>query len=259
MNEVRVLLVEDNITNQQVALRVLRKLGIRVDAVSNGAEAVEVLQSTAYHLVFMDVQMPVMDGLEATRRIRDPHSGMGNHGIPIIAMTAFEMPGDRERCLEAGMNDYVSKPIDRRALAETLGRWLGREYLGMRDEEREVEQRSEVGMVVFDREAMVERLLDDEELAKGVITGFLADMPQQIQALEELVEAEDAKGVERQAHTIKGAAASVGGEALRGVAFEIEKQGKIGDVSELEARMTELQRQFDRLRVAVEKHYPDLR
>ena len=120
----RLLLVEDNITNQQVALGILRKLGLHADAVADGVEAIHALSSIPYDLVLMDVQMPVMDGLEATRQIRSVLSPIANHNIPIIAMTAEAMQGDRERCLQAGMNDYVSKPVASQALAERLARWL---------------------------------------------------------------------------------------------------------------------------------------
>jgi len=124
---VRVLLAEDNVTNQQVALGILKKLGLRADAVADGSEAIRSLETIPYGLVLMDVQMPEMDGFEATRRIRDPRSAVLHHGIPIIAMTAHAMQGDRERCLDAGMDDYVTKPISPQALAEALDRWLPRE------------------------------------------------------------------------------------------------------------------------------------
>ncbi len=121
---VRILLAEDNIVNQMVAVGILKKLGLRADAVANGAEAVDALKTIPYDLVLMDVQMPVMDGLEATRRIRNPHSAVLNHQIPIIAMTAGVMQEDRDRCLNAGMNDYVTKPVSPQALAEALEEWL---------------------------------------------------------------------------------------------------------------------------------------
>ena len=121
---VRLLLAEDNMTNQKVALGVLKRLGLEADAVGNGLEAVSALETTRYGLVLMDVQMPEMDGYEATAKIRDPESNVSWHEIPVIAMTAHAMQGDREKCIEAGMNDYVPKPISAQALAEVLDRWL---------------------------------------------------------------------------------------------------------------------------------------
>ncbi|NTV99618.1 MAG: response regulator, partial [Chlorobiaceae bacterium] len=120
----RLLLAEDSSINQKVVTGLLGKLGYRIDVVGNGQEALQALESVPYDLVLMDVQMPEMDGLEATRLIRNPHTKVLNHRIPVIALTAHAMEGDRELCLQAGMNDYVSKPIDSRLLAETLRKWL---------------------------------------------------------------------------------------------------------------------------------------
>ncbi len=121
--QTHLLLAEDSKVNQVVALAMLEKAGYRVDAVSNGREAVEAVQAHSYDLVLMDVSMPEMDGFDATTAIRRLPSEVSR--IPIIAMTAHAMEGDRERCLQAGMNDYVSKPVDRRGLLDTVGRWLG--------------------------------------------------------------------------------------------------------------------------------------
>jgi PAS domain S-box-containing protein len=120
----RILIAEDNLINQRVAIRMLEKLGLFADIVDNGAKAVEALKATAYPLVLMDCQMPEMDGFEATRTIREWETAEHLPRTPILAMTAHAMPGDRERCLESGMDDYISKPISLSVLESTLSRWL---------------------------------------------------------------------------------------------------------------------------------------
>jgi CheY-like chemotaxis protein len=120
--KVRVLLAEDNPVNQKVATLMLQKLGLEVDVVATGVEALDALIGVSYDLVLMDCQMPEMDGYEATRRIRERERG--RRRIPVVAMTANAMVGDREKCLEAGMDDHIPKPVRKEALLRTLGRWL---------------------------------------------------------------------------------------------------------------------------------------
>jgi PAS domain S-box-containing protein len=122
--DLRILVAEDNKVNREVAIRNLQRLGLQADAVVNGEEAIKALATEPYDLVLMDVQMPDMDGIEAARIIRDPNSTVRCHEIPIIAMTASALQGDRERCLEAGMNDYIAKPVSLQALAVALDAWL---------------------------------------------------------------------------------------------------------------------------------------
>jgi two-component system sensor histidine kinase/response regulator len=253
----RILLAEDNTTNQQVALGILKKLGLRADAVANGAEALKALKILPYDLVLMDVQMPEMDGLEATRRVRDPRSAIPNRRIPIIAMTAHAMQGDRERCLQAGMNDYVAKPVSPRALAEALDKWLPQGSAATTDRAREAPEgvacmlAQEPETLVFDRAGMMTRMMDDEDLAREILATFLEDIPQQIATLRSDLEAGNAAGAERQAHTIKGVSATVGGERLRDVAFEMEKAARVGDLSAAAGHLDELDAQFDRLKQAM--------
>jgi PAS domain S-box-containing protein len=255
--EARILLAEDNITNQQVALGILKKLGLRADAVASGVEALKALEALPYDLVLMDIQMPEMDGIEATHRIRDPQSAVPNHAIPIIAMTAHAMQGDRERCMAAGMNDYVAKPVSPRSLAEVLDRWLPQGSAAITDRvpvapaEAAALPAQGSAAPVFDHAGMMARLMNDENLAKQIVAEFLKDIPQQITALRGCLEAGNATGVARQAHTIKGAAATVGGERLRAVAFEIEKSGKAGDLSAAAGQLAGLDAQFDRLKQAL--------
>jgi len=265
----RILLAEDNITNQQVALGILKKLGLRADAVANGAEAVKALETLPYDLVLMDVQMPEMDGLEATRAIRHPQSAVRNHHIPIIAMTANAMQGDRQTCLDAGMNDYVSKPIAPQALAEALDTWLPKDTAATTEDAPDASERTsavsaqehaeEPEAPVFDRAGMLARLMDDEELARTVTEAFLDDIPRQIEALRGYLDAGDVAGAERQAHTIKGVSATVGGQGLRAVAFEMEKAARARDVSAVKARMADLEGQFEALKDAMQKDMSSLR
>jgi len=122
--DVRILLAEDNFINQKVAQNLLKKLGYRADLAADGQEALHALETLDYDLVLMDCMMPTMDGFEATARIRDAGSQVLNHRVPVVAMTANAMKGDREKCLEAGMDDYLSKPVKQDELAEILKKWL---------------------------------------------------------------------------------------------------------------------------------------
>jgi len=122
---VRILLVDDNHVNQKIALYFIeKKFGYNADVVNNGREAIESLERLDYDLVVMDCQMPEMDGYEATRRIRDETSSVRDHKIPIIAMTANAMKGDRERCLEVGMDDYIDKPINAKKFEHLINRYV---------------------------------------------------------------------------------------------------------------------------------------
>ncbi len=250
----RILLAEDNITNQQVALGILKKMGLRADAVANGAEALTALETIPYNLVLMDVQMPVMGGYEATRLIRDSKSAVLNHQVPVIAMTAHAMQGDRERCLASGMNDYVTKPVSPQALADVLRLWLteetGTASQPVANTTAPVSSQK-TAVPVFDHAGMMERLMDDEELVRVVLNGFLEDIPRQIAALQVYLESGDAAGIELKAHTIKGAASNVGGERLRESAAKIEQAGKAGDLADARTSLANLSEQFAALRTAV--------
>ncbi len=255
----RILLAEDNATNRAVAQGILGKLGLTADAVVNGAEALRALEAKQYDLVLMDVQMPEIDGLEATRRIRDPRSAVLDHAVPIVAMTAHALQGDERKCLDAGMNDYVTKPVSPRALALALERWLPR---GAGGSERPAPAERDAAPPesrpsppdsppVFDRAGMMARLMDDEDLAGAVVRGFLEEMPNEIETLKRCLIAGDAAGARRQAHSIKGASANVGAEALRAVAVEAEKAGQAGDLTAIKARMPDLESQYALLREAM--------
>ncbi|MBF0530086.1 MAG: response regulator, partial [Deltaproteobacteria bacterium] len=253
----RILLTEDNATHKQVTLGILRKFGLSVDVVANGAEALAALESIPYDLVLMDARMPVMDGLEVTRRIRDPQSPVRNHDIPIIAMTAYAEQSDREKCLESGMNDHVPKPVTMQCLAETLKKWLTKDSIASEwtNEKHELEKAEESLMAeprIWNKKRLLEHLVDDENTKKMILGCFLTEIPTRIKALKAFLEGGDLLNSELQAHAIKGSSAIVGGERLRAVAFKIKKAARDGNLKVVKAGMAELETQFERLKEAME-------
>jgi CheY-like chemotaxis protein/HPt (histidine-containing phosphotransfer) domain-containing protein len=261
---VRILLVEDNVTNQQVALGILKKLGLTADAVAHGGAAVDAVRQLPYDLVLMDVQMPEVDGLEATRRIRDPREGALNPGIPIIAMTAHAMQGDRETCLAAGMDDYVAKPVSPQALARIMQKWLvrgpdssfpppqgktsGQTPSPMEDIPSEKNK-------IFNRSALLGRLLGDEALMKRVLSEFLMDMPSVIAGAREAVKQANTKDAGTLVHKIAGAAANIDAGAFHRVASDMERAARTGDPETLKKLMPTLENRFQQLKetLALEK------
>ncbi len=264
---VKILLAEDNATNQIVALKLIEKLGYHADVVTNGREVIDTLRRLRYDLVFMDCQMPEMDGFEATRSIRNVSSGVLNPSIPIIAMTAHARKEFRDECLKAGMNDYMAKPIHPGELTRALDRWLAespshedpvnssREIApavdpGGAESGRTGETRvaAPVGEVVFDREGFLNRVMRDMDLARVLVDGFILDMPAQIKQLKEAVVTANSRLAEQQAHRIKGAASNLGAEVLREVASSMEKAGKEEDAKTLNSLMPQLEEQFEVLK-----------
>jgi CheY-like chemotaxis protein len=222
--EARILVVEDNPVNRTVALMQLQKLGYRASAAVNGAEAIQALEQGSYDLVLMDCQMPVMDGFEATRRIR----ASGHPGIPVIALTANAMQSDRERCLAAGMNDYMAKPMELRQLADILDKWLSvalPSCIATADSSPPESDKTEVvsRTSVFNIDALLGRLMGDRQLAAILLGGFLADAPSQLSKLRARLDEADAPGIRLQAHTLKGAAATVAAEDLCAIATALER------------------------------------
>ena len=256
---VRILLAEDNAINQRVALKTLEKLGYRAEAVGNGAEALEALARRRYDLVLMDVQMPEMDGMEATRIIRDQSSAVRDHDVPIVALTAHAMKEDRDACLAAGMNDYLSKPIKPDELMTALVRWAGRpaapeSAVGLTSRAPAVDAPADADAIeggrpqVFDEAVLLDLLAGDRAAAAEIIAEFMEDAPRQVAALREQLAARDAGLAMRQAHTLKGASANVGAEALRAVAYRAESACAGGSLEEAAERAEELDLELERLR-----------
>jgi PAS domain S-box-containing protein len=254
-NNARILLVEDNLINQDVVIGMLQRLGWQADVASDGKQAIQALATHPYDLVLMDVQMPEMDGYEATRQIRDPQSTVLNHDIPIIATTAHAMQGDAAKCLGAGMSDYISKPIDPNILAKMVQKWLARKaHTAPGEAPAEAAPDSNTpsplpmsGSLIFNREVFLQRMMGDEEFAREVAVHFLEDLPELISTMRENVARADIESIWKQAHKIKGSAANVGGELLRDAAMEVEKAGKAGNLDGALHWIHELEMQSSRL------------
>jgi CheY-like chemotaxis protein/HPt (histidine-containing phosphotransfer) domain-containing protein len=243
---IRILLAEDNMINQELAVGILEKVGYRADAVSNGKEVLSALEKGFYDLILMDVQMPEMDGFEATAAIRRKERENGKH-IPIIAMTAHAMKGDRERCLEAGMDDYLTKPIQPQSLIEIIGRWVDNGVL----KKPEVAPPSEASEV-FDKSGFLERLGGDESLFRKLLSMFLDDAPMQIEKMQQHLKDEDLAGVQLRAHSLKGVAMSIGGKALQEVASEIEVAARDREPDRARRLFPKLQKEFEKLKHSID-------
>ncbi|MEY5097479.1 MAG: hypothetical protein RJA36_198 [Pseudomonadota bacterium] len=277
----RVLLVEDNEINQEVAKELLGELGLEVELAGNGAVALEMVQRRRYDVVLMDMQMPVMDGLTATRQIREL-PGLGP--LPILAMTANAMPGDRERCIEAGMNDHIAKPIDPAVLQDTLGRWLPHRPADrsgaaaqLRAAPAQSAKASPAGAASAALPALeniagldvaqgLRRVLGREALYRDLLEKFVSgqgDAPQRIGAA--LAAGEHAEA-ERAAHTLKGVAAQIGAARLSERALALEQAIRAGEplavleplqvalAGELQPLLQALARQLGRTERAAAEH-----
>jgi CheY-like chemotaxis protein/HPt (histidine-containing phosphotransfer) domain-containing protein len=244
--ESRILIVEDNPTNRAVALAQLDRLGYQADAATDGAQAVDALERGNYDLVLMDCQMPVMDGFEATRLIRQ-----SNHPeLPIIALTADAMSGDQEKCIREGMNDYLSKPVELRQLAEVLAKWLSRP--APRAALPPVESpASKPALAVFDSEALLQRLMGDRQLAGIVIRGFVDDFPAWLKNLRQHFEEANGPGICLQAHALKGSAATVSANSLSAVARDMERAATAGELDHCSELLPRTAEEFERFKTSL--------
>lgn len=223
----RILVAEDNIVNQMVVRGILEKFGLHADTVANGAEALEALSQIAYDLVLMDVQMPQMDGLEASRRIRAGESGELIKEVPIVALTAHARPEDRSECLQAGMTDYLSKPLVPKVLFRLLDRLLP---------QKPCPQASDfsggiatVDKAVFDRAEFISGMMDDESLAREIAKLSLVDLRKQRDALAALFESGVKEDLIRALHSIKGVSANACCRKLNSEAERLENELRHGD------------------------------
>jgi signal transduction histidine kinase/DNA-binding response OmpR family regulator/HPt (histidine-containing phosphotransfer) domain-containing protein len=271
----RILLAEDNAINQKVALQLLRKMGYRADVAGNGLEVLQALARQPYDVVLMDMQMPEMDGLEATRRIRQESTDMERPYI--VAMTANTMQGDREACLEAGMDDYVGKPIrvgELQAALERTGTWLrDRTAIGSepRREERVVGSPELVPVAATgadsngDGAAVLPEPIDrsvldslrelqipgEPDLVAEFVRLFHDETPPLVAALRAGVSDGEADAIRRAAHTLKSSSANLGALHMSAISAKLEQKGRSGELEGTPALLSELEREFDRVAQAL--------
>jgi len=253
------LLAEDNSVNQKVAATMLERLGYRVDVAQNGLEALEALERNRYAAVLMDVQMPGMDGHEATaeirRREREASPAGGSPGIPIIAMTANAMQGDREKALAAGMDDYLTKPVRQEDLDEVLGRWVSGEEGLVPDDGAPAAPAAPPSRngSVLDQEVLANlRDLGDAGLLAELAGMFFDDASSRLGELRDAVEAGDAGGVERVAHTLKGSSGNMGAARMSAICADLQDVGASGDLARARGLLEGLEEEYGRVRPALE-------
>jgi CheY-like chemotaxis protein len=251
----RILLAEDHAVNQKVALHVLSQMGYRADVAADGAEALEAVSRTPYDVVLMDVQMPVMDGLEATRRIRQMFPGAT--GPRIFAMTAAAMRGDREKCLAAGMDDYLTKPIRPPDLQAALIRWGNVPGGGSPPPESADVSRPDAEIVApteppsLDMKDLTElrgrQAKGEPDIISELASLFLRDTPRRLDDVLRALSAGDAEGVGSLAHTIKGSSLNLGARRMASLCTRLEAQGRGHLFEEAERTAAELRREFARV------------
>ncbi len=259
-SRISILVAEDNIVNQKVVLQLLKnKLGYRAHIVNNGKEAIESLKNLHYDLVLMDCQMPEMNGYEATRAIRDPKSPVKDKNITIIAMTANAMEGDRKKCLEAGMDDYISKPIRLQKFTDTIARNIKKHnkysnFLEKQSSEKEpvCETKGEVNLTplislketanydkdgepdtntIFNKEEILNSLGIDDEILKEIVVSFLNTVQKQMANIKESITKNDSASLYTSAHTLKGVISNFSKSNVLETASKLEIMGRQKDMS----------------------------
>ncbi len=247
----RVLLAEDVLANQKVAGSMLKRLGVTVEIAGNGRKAVERWEKGGINLIFMDCQMPEMDGYQATRTIRERERTGGGH-VPVVALTANALATERQKCLDAGMDDYITKPFDRKDLVSALEEWLG----GGRTATKRAEKM--LGQVDIDAPVIDQVVLD--KMRDMLQEDFDDLIPAYIESVTELLDAfppegnmRDMPSVERLAHSIKSASANVGALRLSALAQELEADAKRGEVTDMGRAVKDLNTEFRNVRDALEK------
>jgi CheY-like chemotaxis protein len=253
--KLQVLLAEDNAVNQRLVVKLMEKHGHSLVVVNNGVEALDALERGQFDVVLMDVQMPEMGGFEATACIREREKSTGQH-MPVIAMTAHALKGDRERCLEAGMDAYVCKPIQAAALFETIDSAVPNPSLVASVPEKLPDEKPAPAASgkAFDRESALALLDGDTELFGELVGLFTTESAELLNQIHDSITRRDAKLLERSAHSLKGSAAAFSAEPSRAVAQRLESMGARGEFDGADVIAAELQAEVSRLTRALSEY-----
>ncbi len=245
--DAHILVAEDNEVNQDVITNMLKRAGCRITLVENGRQAVDAAIDAKYDLIFMDCQMPEMDGFTAARLIREREAAGNGAGrrLPIIALTANALAGDRAECLAAGMDDFLSKPFEMEELRAIMERWLpGKETEpGASTPYEEKSDRGEAG--VFDRDKLLERLGGEEEPLRRLVAKFVNTTAVRLKELRNSAALDNWEVIRLHSHSIKGAAASIGADRINSISAQLEEASKAGKRSEMPALLTALDAAYD--------------
>jgi len=265
LQDMRILVVEDNKVNQTVAKGILKRLGFQCDIVENGQKALDILKEKVYDLVFMDIQMPVMDGLTASKAIRNQNTPVRRHDVPIVAMTAHAMLDSRQKCLDAGMDDFISKPIDPTEVLSVIERltkgiqlYHDKESLENKEplmnnspqaEETNITEEAPVDIKsIFDLEKLAMRMGNDDELIQMVIDEFVTDVPARMDTISKNIADNDIETACINAHSIKGSAANLNAAQTSEIAYDLERMTKENEpVDVLVSKLKELKKAYKKL------------
>jgi len=255
-----ILLVEDVVANQKVALRYLNKYGCHTDVASSGKEALEMLETGIYDIVLMDIQMPDMDGIEATKIIRASKSTNIQSDIPIIAMTAHAMKGDKEHFIEIGMNDYISKPFQEDSLVKALQRNIqagDRTYTPTEESKIIDKNDTEDKQKIIDFNRFVESFDNDIEFIGSLLSDILKNSKERIDQIFSAVKEDNYQAILLQAHSVKSMAGSVYAHKLNSAGYQLETAIKKEQTDNIDALVLELETQFHTLIEYIETHYAE--
>ena len=241
-HNLHILIAEDNPVNQKLARCILEKRGHTVMIVNNGKEAITALEEEQFNLVLMDIQMPEMNGYDATAFIRQKEKKTGSH-IPIIAMTAYAMKGDLERCLEAGMDAYISKPIQPEKVFEII------EHFVNNSEEAKFNRKiKKYTHEVFDRDAALAIVDNDTEFLRDIIDIFFENTPKQMAEIKKAIDVKDTIMIGMQAHSLKSASESICANSIKDIVYKMEIAAKNKEIDKVEALNKKLEDEFERFK-----------